>query len=122
MKLELQLFAVPFRKVSKTRGRKRRTHYKISANSTTTCPKCGDEKDSYEDICDDCKRKIEQTCPKCNGYKFSSFIDEFTIYRVLNFTFYSNNYSFFHLVADNDPSSLFSKISFHGSPALLVQF
>jgi len=41
MKLELQLFAVPFRKVSKTRGRKRRTHYKISANSTTTCPKCG---------------------------------------------------------------------------------
>lgn len=39
----------------------------------TTCPKCGDEKDSYDDICDDCKRKIEQTCPKCNGYKFSSF-------------------------------------------------
>ena len=41
MKLELQLFAVPFRKVSKTRGRKRRTHYKISENTTTTCPKCG---------------------------------------------------------------------------------
>lgn len=39
----------------------------------TTCPNCGDEKDSYDDICDDCKRKIEQTCPKCNGYKFSSF-------------------------------------------------
>ena len=33
--------AVPFRKVSNTRGRKRRTHYKISANATTTCPKCG---------------------------------------------------------------------------------
>lgn len=39
----------------------------------TTCPKCGDEKDIYDDICDDCKRKIEQTCPKCNSYKFSSF-------------------------------------------------
>ena len=33
--------AVPFRKVSKTRGRMRRTHYKISANGTTVCPKCG---------------------------------------------------------------------------------
>lgn len=42
----------------------------------TTCPKCGDEKDSYDDICDDCKRKIEQTCPKCGGFKFSSF-DEY---------------------------------------------
>ena len=26
--------AVPFRKVSNTRGRKRRTHYKISENAT----------------------------------------------------------------------------------------
>ena len=34
--------AVPFRKVSKTRGRKRRTHYVISANTTTVCPKCGE--------------------------------------------------------------------------------
>lgn len=33
--------AVPFRKVSKTRGRKRRTHYKISENATVSCPKCG---------------------------------------------------------------------------------
>ena len=42
MKLELQLFAVPFRKVSKTRGRKRRTHYTVSANATVVCPKCGE--------------------------------------------------------------------------------
>ena len=34
--------AVPFRKVSNTRGRKRRTHYKISANATVKCPKCGE--------------------------------------------------------------------------------
>jgi hypothetical protein len=41
----------------------------------TTCPKCGYEKDSYDDICVDCKRKIEQTCPKCGGYKFSGIDD-----------------------------------------------
>ena len=35
--------AVPFRKVSNTRGRKRRTHYKISENATVKCPKCGAE-------------------------------------------------------------------------------
>ena len=45
MKLNIQIFAVPFRKVSKTRGRKRRTHYKISENSTIKCPKCGAELD-----------------------------------------------------------------------------
>ena len=33
--------AVPFRKVSNTRGRKRRTHYKISENATTKCPTNG---------------------------------------------------------------------------------
>ena len=43
--------AVPFRKVSKTSGRMRRTHYKIEANGTTKCPKCGETielgKDQY---------------------------------------------------------------------------
>ena len=33
--------AVPFRKVSNTRGRKRRTHYKITENTIVKCPKCG---------------------------------------------------------------------------------
>ena len=33
--------AVPFRKTGKTRKRKRRTHYKISANENTKCPNCG---------------------------------------------------------------------------------
>ena len=41
MKLDIQLFAVPFRKTSKTRKRMRRTHYKISENGTTKCPNCG---------------------------------------------------------------------------------
>ena len=35
--------AVPFRKVSKTRGRMRRTHYKIEANNTIKCPNCGEK-------------------------------------------------------------------------------
>lgn len=33
-----------------------------------TCPRCGDEKRSYENLCDDCQSKAE-TCPKCYGYK-----------------------------------------------------
>lgn len=41
MKLNIQLFAVPFRKVSKTRKRMRRTHYKLEASGMTKCPKCG---------------------------------------------------------------------------------
>jgi large subunit ribosomal protein L32 len=35
--------AVPFRRVSKTRKRMRRTHYKIDANNTTKCLNCGAE-------------------------------------------------------------------------------
>ena len=49
--------AVPFRKVSKTRGRMRRTHYKISANETTKCPKCGAE------------IRPHRVCPECGSYK-----------------------------------------------------
>ena len=45
--------AVPFRKVSKTSGRMRRTHYKISANTTTTCPKCGAEIRPHR-VCKEC--------------------------------------------------------------------
>ncbi len=49
--------AVPFRKVSKTRGRKRRTHYVINANTTIKCPKCGE------------MIKPHRVCPKCGTYK-----------------------------------------------------
>ena len=49
--------AVPFRKVSKTRGRKRRTHYVISAKTTVKCPKCGE------------MIKPHRVCPKCGTYK-----------------------------------------------------
>ncbi len=56
--------AVPFRKVSKTRGRKRRTHYKISANLTSKCPKCG------ADV------KPHRVCPKCGTYKGKTVVVE----------------------------------------------
>ena len=49
--------AVPFRKVSKTSGRMRRTHYKISENATTTCPKCG------------AVTKPHRVCKECGTYK-----------------------------------------------------
>ena len=44
--------AVPFRKVSNTRGRKRRTHYKISENATVKCPKCGKTMNRVSDVID----------------------------------------------------------------------
>ena len=57
LKLDIQLFAVPFRKVSKTRKRMRRTHYKIEANGTVKCPKCGE------------MIRPHRVCPECGNYK-----------------------------------------------------
>ncbi|HIQ90831.1 MAG TPA: 50S ribosomal protein L32 [Candidatus Coprosoma intestinipullorum] len=54
--------AVPARKVSKTSGRMRRTHYKINAKTTTTCPKCGSAV------------KPHRVCPKCGSYKGEEII------------------------------------------------
>ena len=47
----------PPRRSSKTRGRKRRTHYNISENITTTCPKCG------------ATVKPHRVCKACGTYK-----------------------------------------------------
>jgi len=56
--------AVPFRKVSKTRGRKRRTHYKISENALTKCSKCGEEK------------RPHRVCSSCGTYKGKEVIKD----------------------------------------------
>lgn len=56
--------AVPFRKVSKTSGRMRRTHYKISVNTTTTCPKCGEVV------------KPHRVCKACGTYKGKEVVKE----------------------------------------------
>ncbi len=43
----------------------------------TTCPKCGDEKDSYDDYCFSCKRKKEDeqdnTCTRCGSYEYGVY-------------------------------------------------
>ena len=56
--------AVPFRKTSKTRKRMRRAHYKISANTTTTCPKCGEVV------------KPHRVCANCGTYKGKEVIEK----------------------------------------------
>ena len=64
LKLDIQLFAVPFRKTSKTRKRMRRTHYKISENGTTTCPKCGEA------------IRPHRVCKACGTYKGKDVINK----------------------------------------------
>ena len=55
--------AVPARKVINTRGRKRRTHYKIDEKTTIACPKCG------------ATIKPHRVCPKCGTYKGKEVIE-----------------------------------------------
>ncbi|OEF98554.1 50S ribosomal protein L32 [Desulfuribacillus alkaliarsenatis] len=45
--------AVPFRKVSKTRKRKRRTHFKLSIPGMVECPQCHEMKLSHR-VCKSC--------------------------------------------------------------------
>lgn len=49
--------AVPKKKVSKQRKRKRRTHYKAEAVSVHECPQCGDPKIPH------------RVCPSCGQYR-----------------------------------------------------
>lgn len=49
--------AVPFRKVSKTRKRMRRSHNALTAVGTTNCPNCGEV------------IRPHRVCPKCGFYK-----------------------------------------------------
>ena len=58
MKLDIQMFAVPFRKVSKTRKRKRRTHYKIVAPGMNVCKNCGEENPENAVYCRNCGEKL----------------------------------------------------------------
>jgi large subunit ribosomal protein L32 len=45
--------ALPKRKISVQRGRKRRTHYKLKVASVTSCSQCGEEKLPHR-ICGEC--------------------------------------------------------------------
>ena len=57
MKLDIQMFAVPFRKVSKTRKRMRISHNAMEIPGMTKCPSCGE------------MIKPHRVCPKCGSYK-----------------------------------------------------
>lgn len=57
MKLDIQLFAVPFRKVSKTRKRMRRSHMAMEMPGMTKCTSCGEV------------IKPHRVCTKCGSYK-----------------------------------------------------
>ena len=48
--------AVPQRRISKTRKRMRRTHFKLSVSGLVTCPQCG------------AMIKSRHVCPKCGYY------------------------------------------------------
>ena len=53
----------PKRRHSKTRGRKRRTHYKAMAPATAECPNCHEQKLPH------------RVCPHCGTYKGPEVIE-----------------------------------------------
>lgn len=54
--------AVPKRRTSKARKRKRRTHVKAEVEATQACPRCGDPKLPH------------RVCPNCGYYKDAEVI------------------------------------------------
>jgi large subunit ribosomal protein L32 len=56
--------AVPKRRSSKTRGRKRRTHKKIDSPNLSICPSCGEAKLPH------------RACPHCGVYNGREIVPE----------------------------------------------
>ncbi|MBW1803071.1 MAG: 50S ribosomal protein L32 [Deltaproteobacteria bacterium] len=54
---------VPKRKTSKSRKKKRQTHWKTSAPAVTTCPECGEIKEPH------------RACPECGSYKGRTVVE-----------------------------------------------
>ena len=55
--------AVPKKRTSKQRKRKRRTHFKAAPVPVQTCPKCGDAKVPH------------RVCPSCGYYRDSPVLE-----------------------------------------------
>ena len=64
LKLDIQLFAVPFRKVSKTRKRMRRAQNAMELPGITKCPTCGE------------MVKPHRVCKKCGSYKGNQVVEK----------------------------------------------
>ena len=64
MKLDIQFFAVPQHKVSKTRKRLRRSHNAMELPGTTKCKSCGEV------------IKPHRVCPKCGSYKGKKVVEK----------------------------------------------
>jgi large subunit ribosomal protein L32 len=54
--------AVPKKRTSRARKRKRRTHYKATVSATQPCPRCGDPKLPH------------RVCPTCGYYRDTEVI------------------------------------------------
>ena len=54
--------AVPKKKTSKAKGRKRRAHYKANAAALVNCENCGD------------KKRPHYVCPHCGFYRGKKII------------------------------------------------
>lgn len=55
--------AVPKKKVSKQRKRKRRGHHKAEVPATVACPRCGDVK------------RPHRVCPSCGTYRDQQVVE-----------------------------------------------
>lgn len=38
-----------------------------------TCPNCGGDKYEYDEYCDDCTDELENTCSRCGGYEYGIY-------------------------------------------------
>ncbi|TMW73110.1 50S ribosomal protein L32 [Alteribacter natronophilus] len=56
--------AVPFRRTSKTRKNKRRTHQKLTVPGMVACPDCGEQKLSH------------RVCKACGSYKGKEVVNK----------------------------------------------
>ncbi|WP_096435520.1 50S ribosomal protein L32 [Alteribacter populi] len=56
--------AVPFRRTSKTRKNKRRTHIKLNVPGMVNCPECGEAKLSH------------RVCKACGSYKGKDVVNK----------------------------------------------
>ena len=55
--------AVPKKRVSKQRKRKRRTHFKAEMPTLQSCPRCGDTKQPH------------RVCPNCGYYRGEAVLE-----------------------------------------------